>query len=358
MLESFEVTSDYVITKESRDVLSSLSAYDLNGNFVKELPLPEVADISSISYHEESNTVFVGLNTFTAATKVYKLDGKTLQWEFFYQDNPPIDTKNIESKMVFFQSKDSTRIPMFIVYKKGLQLDGNNPTLLYGYGGFNVPMKPGYLGTTASFINRGGVYALVCLRGGNEYGEKWHNDGMLFKKQNTFDDYIAAAEYLIDQKYTNPQKLLAKGGSNGGLLMGAVLTQRPDLFKASVCAVPLLDMLRYHKFLIARYWIPEYGDPEKKEDFQNILKYSPYQNIREGISLPTILVKCGENDSRVDPLHAKKFAAALQNDPWQKNPVMLFIDFESGHGSGQTIDQMIENISLEWRFVMNELGMK
>jgi len=219
-------------------------------------------------------------------------------------------------------------------------------------------MSPGYVGLTASFINRGGVYAIACLRGGDEYGENWHKDGMLFKKQHTFDDFISAAEYLINEKYTNPGKLAIKGGSNGGLLVGAAMIQRPDLFKAVICAVPLLDMLRYHKFLIARYWIPEYGDPEKKEDFLNILNYSPYQNIKEGFNYPTSYIKAGENDTRVDPLHAKKFVAALQNNPGQTNPILLYVDFESGHGSGQSIEQQIENISREWIFLFGELNIK
>lgn len=358
VLESYVITKDYVIIQYKKDVISALAVYDLNGKYIRELELPEFADVAGMSYHKQSNIVYVSLSTFTSASKQYKLDGTKLSWEFFYQDIPPIDTKDIESKMVFYPSKDGTKIPMFIVSKKGVKLDGTNPTILYGYGGFNIAMGPGFIGTTASFINRGGVYAVACLRGGNEYGEKWHQEGMLFKKQNTFDDFIAAAEYLIAEKYTNPEKLAIKGGSNGGLLVGATVTQRPELFRAAICAVPLLDMIRYHKFLIARFWIPEYGDPDVKEDFLNIMKYSPYHNIRYGLNLPATMVKAGENDTRVDPLHAKKFAAALQNNPGQLNPIMLFVDFESGHGSGQSVEQQINNIELEWRWVMNQLGIK
>lgn len=357
VLESYEITSDYAIILDKKDVLSRLNVYDLDGKFVRELSLPEPGNVSSISYHEETNTVFVNLNTYNSPTKVYKLDGKTLKWSFFYQDKPYINTESIDWKQVFYISRDGTKIPMFIVFKKGIKLDGTNPTLLYGYGGFNISMEPSFIGLTAAFINRGGIYAVANIRGGNEYGENWHLNGMLEKKQNTFDDFISAAEYLIKEGYTKPEKLAIEGGSNGGLLVGAVMTQRPDLFKAVVCSVPLLDMLRYHKFLIARYWIPEYGDPYKKEDFLNILKYSPYQNIRPGFNYPTVLIKAGENDTRVDPLHAKKFAAALQNNPGQFNPVLLFINFESGHGSGQSIDQMVDTISLQWRFIMGELGM-
>lgn len=357
VLSGYVITNDYVIIQYKKDVLSRLAVYDLTGKKVKELELPEVGNVSSMSYHDESNTVYVSLSTFTASSKVYTLDGKSLEWNFYFQDTPPIDTKDITSKQVFFESKDGTKVPMFIIHKKGLKLDGNNPTLLYGYGGFNISLTPNFIGTTASFINRGGVYVMANLRGGDEYGEEWHQGGMLFNKQNTFDDFIYAAEYLIKEGFTNPDKLACKGGSNGGLLIGAVTMQRPDLWKAAVCAVPLLDMLRYHKFLIARYWIPEYGDPDKKEDFLNILEYSPYHNIRPGFNYPTMMVKAGENDTRVDPLHAKKFAAALQNNLGQENPILLFVDFESGHGSGQSVEQQIENIELEWRFVMNELGM-
>ncbi len=357
VLEGFVITSDFVLVRDKKDVLSRIQAYDFDGKLIKDVELPEVANVAGMSYHKQSNNVFVNLSTFTSPAKVYKLDGKTLEWTFHFQDTPPIDTKDIESKLVFYTSKDSTKVPLFIIYKKGVKLDGNNPTLLYGYGGFNIGMGPNFIGTTASFVNRGGIYAIACIRGGDEYGESWHNDGMLFKKQNSFDDFIAAGEYLIREKYTNKDKLCIRGGSNGGLLIGAMVTQRPDLFKSAVCLVPLLDMLRYHKFLIARYWIPEYGDPDKKVDFLNILEYSPYHNIRRGFNYPEIFIKAGENDSRVDPLHAKKFAAALQNNPGQSNPVLLFVDFDSGHGSGQTTAQKVENMSLEWRFIMNSLGM-
>lgn len=358
VIKGFEITSDYFIVQYQKDVLMRLKAFDKNGKFIKEVELPELGSVGGTRYHEETNTIFVTISTFTSPSKLYKLNGKTLEWEFYWQDEPPINTENITSKQVFFTSKDGTKVPMFIIHRKDIKLDGNNPTIVYGYGGFNISMTPNYIGTTASFINRGGVYAIANLRGGSEYGENWHLDGMMYKKQNTFDDFIAASEYLIDQKYTSNEKLACKGGSNGGLLVGAVITQRPDLYQAAICAVPLLDMVRFHKFLIARYWIPEYGDPDKKEDFLNILQYSPYQNIRPGFNYPTTMVKAGENDTRVDPLHAKKFAAALQNNIGQDNPIMLYVDFESGHGSGQSTDQMVENIALEWRFLMNELGMK
>lgn len=354
-IESFVVTTDYIVVREKRDVLSRLVVYDLNGTFIKELQAPEFANVTNIYYDETTNSIYVSLMSFTTPSKVYKLDGKELTWRLIFEDMPPIDTKDIETKQVFYFSKDGTRIPMFICYKKGIKLDGKNPALLYGYGGFNVSMVPHFLGVTASFVNRGGVYAVACLRGGSEYGEEWHKQGMLHNKQNVFDDFIAAAEYLIKEGYTNPTRLAIKGGSNGGLLVGAVATQRPDLFQAVICSVPLLDMIRYHKFLIARYWIPEYGDPDKEEDFRYLLSYSPYHNVKVGVSLPAMLIRAGENDTRVDPLHAKKFTALLQNLPWQKNPVLLLIDFESGHGSGQSTEQQIRNIELEYQWLFSLL---
>jgi prolyl oligopeptidase len=357
VISGYVITNDYIILQDKKDVLSRLTVFDLNGKKIKQLELPELGNVSSLGYHKETNTVFVSLSTFTSQAKLYKFDGKSLKWDFVYQDKSAINTDNITSKQVFYESKDGTKIPMFIIHRKDLVLDGNNPTLVYGYGGFNVSMEPGYIGTTAAFINRGGVYAITCLRGGAEYGEKWHLDGMMYKKQNTFDDFIAAAEYLIKEKYTNSNKLVCRGGSNGGLLIGAVITQRPDLYKAAVCAVPLLDMIRYHKFLIARYWIPEYGDPDNIDDFKNILKYSPYHNIRTGFNYPSMLIKAGENDARVDPLHAKKLAAALQNNPGQINPILLYIDFESGHGSGKSTSHQIDDTELEWRFIMNAVEM-
>ncbi len=358
VMEGYVITSKYILVQYKEDVLSQIDIFTHDGKFIKKMEIPEANDVSGMGYNKDLDAVFISLSSFTSSSKTFQVNGETLEWKFFYQDILPYNTENIVSKLVFFTSKDGTKIPLFLIHKKDIELNRNNPTLLYGYGGFNISMNPGYVGTTAGFINRGGVYAVACLRGGNEYGENWHRNGMLFKKQNTFDDFIGAAEYLISEKYTNNQKLVVRGGSNGGLLIGAVITQRPDLYKAAICAVPLLDMINYQKFLIARFWIPEYGDPNKKEDFLNIIKYSPYQNINKIYNYPAMLIKAGENDSRVDPLHAKKFAAALQNNPNQKNPIMLFIDFESGHGSGQSINQQVDNIELEWKFIMHNLDMK
>jgi len=363
VFENYAVTPKYLLIQDKKDVVSRILLHDLNGQFLKEIELPEIGNVSSVSYNRDVDAVFVGISTFTQPYKIYKLDpdqlaSDDLEWELFYQQDIPVDTDDLEADIKFYTSKDGTQVPIFVIHKKGIELDGTNPTLLYGYGGFNIGMSPSFVGASAMFINRGGVYAVACLRGGDEYGEQWHEDGMLFKKQNTFNDFIAAAEYLITEGYTSTEKLAIRGGSNGGLLVGAVLTQRPDLFKTAICAVPLLDMIRYHKFLIARYWIPEYGDPDKKKDFQNILTYSPYHNIRQGVNLPTTLITAGENDSRVDPLHAKKFAAALQNNPGQHNPILLYMDYDSGHGSGKSTEQVIDDIEFQYRFIMRQLGME
>lgn len=363
VIEGFDVTPEYLIVQDKKDVVSRLLVYDHDGKFLRQIKLPEVGNIASASYNRDVKAFFVGVTGFNTPYKIFKLDPKQLnsddlKWELFYEQEVPIDTDDIEGKIDFYISKDGTRVPIFIIHKKGLVMDGNNPTILYGYGGFNVGQSPGFVGTNALFINRGGVYAIACIRGGDEYGEKWHQDGMLFKKQNSFDDFIAAAEYLIDEKYTSRDLLGIYGGSNGGLLVGAVATQRPELFKMVYCAVPLLDMIRFHRFLIARYWIPEYGDPENAADFMNILQYSPYQNIRMGIDHPTMMVTAGENDTRVDPLHAKKFVAALQNNIGQKNPIMLYMNFDSGHGSGKSTQQVIDEQAFRWRFMMGALGMK
>ncbi len=363
VLESYAVTDEHLITIEKKDVLSRMMLRELDsGKLIREIEAPEVGNISYASYNRDVDAIFVGLSTFTSPSKIFRLKPddlakEGLEWELFYQQEVPVETGEIEAKIEFFESKDGARVPLFIVHKKGLKLDGSNPTLLYGYGGFNSGISPSFVGTRAMFINRGGVYAVAGIRGGDEFGEQWHEDGMLHKKQNTFDDFIAAAEYLIAEKYTSTEKLAMEGGSNGGLLVGAVLTQRPDLFKAAICAVPLLDMVRFHKFLIARYWIPEYGDPDNKADLQYILSYSPYHNIRMGVNMPTTLVTAGENDSRVDPLHAKKFVAALQNNPGQRDPILLYINYDSGHGSGQSTEQLIDYYEFRYRFLMCQLGM-
>ncbi len=358
VLEDFDVTSDWLLVLDKKDVLTRLFAHDLAGKRVREMALPVLGNVSSLGYDLDANRVHAGLVSFTAPGRLYGLDGRTLDWKLLWEDNPPLDTSRIVAKRVFVPAKDGARIPAFVLHRDDLKLDGTNPVLLYGYGGFEIGISPFYVGTLGAFINRGGVFVDAGLRGGNEYGERWHEQGMLANKQATFDDFIAVAQWLVTEKYTTPRKLAIQGGSNGGLLVGAAITQRPDLFAAALCQVPLLDMLRYHRFLIARAWIPEYGDPEQADAFRTLLAYSPYHHLRQGVNLPPTMVTAGEYDSRTDPLHAKKFVAAAQNNPGQVSPVMLYMDFDSGHGYGKSRQKVIQDRELELRFLMHAVGMK
>ena len=358
VIQNVEVLKDgRLIVQDKKDIQSRLTLHDGKGKVIKPIELPEIGNVDYVSFDREEDSVYIYMSTFTSPGKMYVASPSDFKWRLYYSRKMPIDMSNIVGEIKFYYSKDSTRIPCLVVHRKDMKLDGNNPVLLTAYGGFNIGISPGYYGYYAPFINRGGVVVEPGIRGGDEYGEKWHKEGMLLNKQNCFDDFNACAEWLVREKYTNTGKIVAEGGSNGGLLMGAIATQRPDLYKAVLCAVPLLDMVRFHKFLIARYWIPEYGSSDNEADFRNILSYSPYHHIRQGINLPTMLVRTGANDSRVDPLHAKKFTAALQNNPGQINPILLYIDYNVGHGSGQATKQRIDNVMVDFEFIMNQLGM-
>jgi prolyl oligopeptidase len=357
VLDDVEVTSAWIIVQDREDVLTRLSVFDKAGRRVRELPLPAFGNVAGSSYDRATDRMYATLASHTLPYRVYALDGESLAWRLVWQDDPPLDMSRIVARRVYVPARDGAQIPVFVVHRDDLAQDGTNPTLLHGYGGFNHAVAPFYLGSYSTFVNRGGVFVDAGIRGGSEYGETWHRQGMLAQKQTTFDDMIAVAEWLIAQKYTSASKLAVAGGSNGGLTVGAVITQRPDLFRAAICQVPLLDMVRFHKFLIARYWIAEYGDPDKPEDFRRLLRYSPYHNVRMGVNLPETLVVAGEYDSRVDPLHAKKFVAAVQGNPGQTSPFLLYMDFDSGHGTGKTNQQRIVDRDYELRFLMNALGM-
>jgi prolyl oligopeptidase len=320
------------------------------------LEMPELGNVDGVWYDQEEDSLYISLSTFTSTSKTYVASPNDFKWRLFYKRDMPIDMSDVVGEIKFYTSKDGTRVPAFVVHSKGMKLDGNNPVFLTAYGGFNSGISPHYYGFYAPLLKRGVVIVEAGIRGGDEYGEKWHEGGMLGNKQNCFDDFNACAEWLVKEKYTTTDKIVAEGGSNGGLLMGAIATQRPDLYKAIVCAVPLLDMVRYHKFLIARYWIPEYGSADNEADFRWLLRYSPYHNIRWGVNMPTMLVTAGANDSRVDALHAKKFVAAAQNNPAQISPVILHMDFKSGHGSGQSTAHRIDNWTFIFDFVLGQLG--
>ncbi len=357
VMEDYVVTKKNIIVQDKKDIQSRLTMYDLAGKKIGPVPLPESGSISGISYNRDLDSVYISLVTFTSTPKTYVASPSNFKWRLYYQRQLPVDMSNITGEIKFYNSKDGTRVPVFVLHRKDMKLDGSNPVLLTAYGGFQAGIKPRYYGFYAPFIQRGGVVVEPGIRGGDEYGEKWHLDGMLAKKQNCFDDFYACAEWLVKEKYTSTGHIVAMGGSNGGLLMGAAATQRPDLFKAIVCEVPLLDMLRYQKFLIARYWIPEYGSSEDPEAFQWLLRYSPYQNIRVGVNVPPMLVTAGANDTRVDPMNAKKFVAALQNNSSQISPIILHMDYDSGHGSGQSTQQSINNWTFVFEYILNQLNM-
>jgi prolyl oligopeptidase len=275
----------------------------------------------------------------------------------FRQPKVDFNPNDYETKQVFYNSKDGTRVPMFITHKKGLKLDGTNPTYLYGYGGFNVSMVPAFSVSNVVWMEMGGVYAVANLRGGGEYGEDWHQAGMKLKKQNVFDDFIAAAEYLIKSKYTSSKKLAIGGGSNGGLLVGAAITQRPELFGAALPAVGVMDMLRFHKFTIGWGWVSDYGSSENPEEFKAIYAYSPYHNIKPGTCYPPTLVTTADHDDRVVPGHSFKFAAAMQAAQRCANPVLIRIETKAGHGAGKPISKVIEEIADRWGFLVRVLDM-
>jgi len=286
--------------------------------------------------------------------------GTSVLWDKV--DAPGIDPSAYEVKQLWYKSKDGTRVPMFVCHKRGLVLDGKNPTLLTGYGGFNVSLTPDFRGSRFIWLEHGGVFAVANLRGGSEFGEEWHRAGMLEKKQNVFDDFIAGAEYLIAQKYTDQDHLAITGGSNGGLLMGAVLTQRADLFKAVVCQVPLLDMLRYQNFQIAKLWIPEYGSADDAKQFEWLYAYSPYHHVKPGTEYPAILFMTADTDTRVDPMHAKKMTALLQaeaaNGRSRERPILLRIEAKAGHGAGKPITKQVEESTDIFSFLFWQLGVR
>ncbi|MDW8289018.1 MAG: prolyl oligopeptidase family serine peptidase, partial [Flammeovirgaceae bacterium] len=326
--------------------------YDLNGTLEREIVLPTLGDAGGFSGEKEDTEVFYTFTSFTYPTTIFKYDIAKGTSTLFKKTEVRINPEDYEVKQVFYPSKDGTKIPMFIVHKKGLVLDGKRPTYLYGYGGFNISLTPSFNVSRFILLENDGVFAMANLRGGGEYGEEWHKSGMLYKKQNVFDDFIAAAQYLIDNQYTNKEKLAIAGGSNGGLLVGAVMTQRPDLFKVAFPAVGVLDMLRYHKFTIGWAWAVEYGTSEDSlASFKNLMSYSPLHNLKKGVSYPATLITTADHDDRVVPAHSFKFAAMLQECHQGTNPVLIRIDKKAGHGAGKPVSKTIEELTDVWSFM-------
>ena len=357
-LEGVAAIGDFLVAEYMHDATNELRLLDRAGKLVENVKLPTLGTIAGMGGEWDGNELFFGFQSFAFAPSVYRIDLKTRKQELWGQVETPIKPDEYVVEQVKYKSKDGTEVPMFLTYRKGLKKNGANPTLLYGYGGFNISLTPTFATTRFHFLEKGGVLAIANLRGGGEYGEDWHRAGMLDKKQNTFDDFIAAAEWLIANKVTNKDKLAIQGGSNGGLLMGAVTTQRPDLFKCVVCQVPLLDMTRYHKFLIARLWMPEYGNPDKEADFKWIYAYSPYQKVKEGTAYPAMFITTAASDSRVDPLHARKMAARLQSASIGAGPILLRQETRAGHGAGKPRGLILDEQTDIWSFVFSQLGVQ
>ncbi|MCK5782038.1 MAG: S9 family peptidase, partial [Flavobacteriales bacterium] len=332
---------------------------DIDKIELSEVELPGPGSASGFGGKIEDKTLFYSFSSFTYPGTTFEYNPETKKSELYFQPKLKFNPSDFESKQVWYKSKDGTKVSMFIVHKKGLKLDGNNPTYLYGYGGFNISLTPSFSTVNMVLLENGGVFAMTNLRGGGEYGEKWHEAGMLLKKQNVFDDFIAAGEYLISEKYTSKNKLAIAGGSNGGLLVGACLIQRPDLFKVAFPAVGVLDMLRYHKFTVGWGWVPEYGSSEQsKEMFEFLYGYSPIHNVKEGVEYPSTMITTADHDDRVVPAHSFKFAATLQEKGGGENPLLIRIEEKAGHGAGTPISKIIEQKADIWSFMLWEMGYK
>jgi prolyl oligopeptidase len=360
-LNSLTVVGARIFAEYLDKASSQLAVFTRGGRRLRPIRLPVLGTTSGVSGEEDGGDAFFQFVSFAVPPTVYRYDfvtGRATEWAKVAAPN--VNPRGVVVvRQVWYPSKDGTRVSMFLVHRRGLRLDGNNPTLLYGYGGFNVSETPAFNPRGLSlWLERGGVYAVANLRGGGEYGEEWHKAGMLGRKQNVFDDFIAAAEYLIKTGVTSRQRLAIHGGSNGGLLVAAAEAQRPELFRAVVCEVPLTDMLRYQKFLLARLWIPEYGSAEDPAQFRYLRAYSPYHNVHDGVKYPATLVTTAESDSRVDPLHSRKFAARLQAANASGNPVLLRIETKAGHGAGKPVTKQIEEATDMWAFLFWQLGVK
>jgi prolyl oligopeptidase len=363
VLQNASVTGGKLLAQYEHNATSELKLFGIDGKKLADIPLPALGDVFSTSGRYDRNEIFFGFQSFTVPPSVYRVDLTDVKSALWAKvDAPSIDPSAYDVQQVWYTSKDGTKVPMFVVNKKGIEKNGKNPTLLTGYGGFNISLKPTFNRSMYLWMEHGGIYAVANLRGGSEFGEDWHRAGMLEKKQNVFDDFIAAGEYLIAQKYTDKDHLAIQGGSNGGLLMGAMITQRPDLFRAVVCAVPLLDMLRYQNFQIAKLWIPEYGSAEDAKQFEWLYAYSPYHHVKAGQEYPAILFMTGDTDTRVDPMHAKKMAALMQaeakNGASQQKPILLRIETKAGHGQGKPVTKQIEENTDMYSFLFWQLGVK
>jgi prolyl oligopeptidase len=357
VLQGVGTGGGYLFPRYLKDASTRAFQYTYDGKLVREIKLPGIGTAGGFGAKREDKEFYYSFTSYNYPTSVFRYNIQTGATSLYRKAEVKFKPEDYEVKQVFFNSKDGTRVPMFLTYKKGTALNGQNPTLMYGYGGFNANETPGFSVSNIFFMEQGGVYADVVLRGGAEYGENWHKAGMLDKKQNVFDDFIGAAEWLIKNKYTNPGKLAITGGSNGGLLVGAAMTQRPELFKVAVPRVGVMDMLRYHKFTIGYAWASEYGSSDLPDQFPYLYKYSPLHNLKKGVSYPATLVTTSDHDDRVVPAHSFKFAAALQEANSGNNPTLIRIETNAGHGAGLPTSKAIDAATDVWSFIMHNTGM-
>jgi len=355
VLSGANAAGGYLFSHYLKDANTKVYQHDLSGKLVREIELPALGTAGGFGGKRDEKVLFYTFTSFTYPPTIYKYDPATGRSDVFRASEVKFNPADYETKQVFYASKDGTRVPMFIVSKKGLVLNGRNPTYLTAYGGFNISLTPGFSPAQILLLENGGIFAQPNLRGGGEYGEAWHKAGMLLNKQNVFDDFIAAAEYLIRENYTSKDFLAVEGGSNGGLLIGAVMTQRPDLFKVALPAVGVMDMLRYHKFTVGWGWAVEYGSSDKEKDFRNLYAYSPLHNIKAGVCYPATLVTTADHDDRVVPAHSFKFAATLQEKQACANPVLIRIETRSGHGSSN-LSKAIDALTDQWSFMFFNMG--
>jgi prolyl oligopeptidase len=354
-LQSVNRVGQTLVAEYLQDARSAVKVFDLKGQFLRDVMLPAIGSAGGFRGERGDNETFYSFTNYTTPGTIYRYDVATGTASTYRTPALKFNPADYESKQVFCSSRDGTQVPMTIVHRRGLKLDGNNPTMLYGYGGFNISLTPAFSVSALAWLERGGVYAVPNLRGGGEYGRDWHEAGQKHRKQNVFDDFIASAQWLIDNKYTRPERLAIRGGSNGGLLVGAAMTQRPDLFAAAVPAVGVLDMLRYHKFTIGWAWISEYGSADDPEHFAHLLKYSPLHNLKRGTRYPATLIVTGDHDDRVVPAHSFKFAAALQAAHAGDTPALIRIETRAGHGAGKPTAKLIAESADVLAFLTNEL---
>lgn len=358
VLLSVGTAGGFLFAEYLKDAYSLVKQYDYSGKLIRTITLPGIGTASGFSGQKTDTELFYTYTSFNYPPTIFRYDIKSGKSTEFRRPEVKFDPTAYEVKQEFFTSKDGAKVPMFITYKKGLKLDGNNTALLYGYGGFNSPLTPAFSVSNIFFLEQGGIYVAVNLRGGNEYGEAWHKAGMLMNKQNVFNDMIAAAEWMVANKYSKPSRLAVRGGSNGGLLVGAVVNQRPDLFAVSIPQVGVMDMLRYHRFTIGYAWATEYGNADKSEaEFRNLYAYSPLHNIKSGTCYPATLVTTADHDDRVVPAHSFKYTAALQAAQGCEKPVLIRIETKAGHGAGKPISKVLDEAADIWSFVMFNTGM-